>query len=52
MNRKAAAVRLVVICAVIVLLLVTGKIPFAIAAAVFAIALVLLGVASRGFTRR
>jgi hypothetical protein len=51
MNRRLAVFVLLGICLVIVLLLLTRWISFIVAALVFAIALVVIGLLSRGFTK-
>lgn len=51
MRGKTAAIFLAVVCAVVAALLLTGSIPPVWAGAVFAAALVLLGVTSGGFRK-
>jgi len=52
MNGKKAALSLIVVCAALAILLLTGTIKSIVAGGVFAAALVVLGVASGGFRKR
>jgi len=52
MNKKTAAMTFLVVCLVLAMLIVFGAISPALTGGIFALALILLGIVSRGFTNK
>lgn len=51
MNKKTAGLLFLAVCVVLAILLLTGTITFFVSGCIFAAALILLGVLSRGFRK-
>lgn len=51
MNARTAVLLFLAVCIILVVLLLTGTISAVVSGALFAVALVIVGIASRGFTR-